>query len=292
MPVLLIVLLVLLSALTNVMGGWLVTRKQYTDEQICRIVAVTAGFLLAITLIDWIPESMELSELSPYWILLGFVFMIFIYGIGHKFVRHPEALDHHHEGHLHSHAVYGRDVHAQVDREESFGNPTVHRHEHRSGSRSPSQRVTVIGIQTAMMIQTFFDGFSIAAAYLTNTNIGFLVFVAVILHKIPDGMTMSSVLLSRTGDYGKAFMGSLKLGVSTMVGGLIMLLIYFTKTGIPQDLITASALAFSAGIFLYITAADLIPEVFQTRHRSMNMWIILGILVFFVMEGLYSLISH
>lgn len=262
MTSLFILFLVLLASIANVLGGWLITRKKYTDYQMCVIVALTAGFLLAIALIDLIPSSIALNAASPYFTLAGFAVMLFINVRGHSHIEHAQVLAHH-----------PHDTHAHREAQNREAKP-----------QHAQKKATTIGIQTAMLIHTFFDGFSITAAYLTNPTIGLLVFIAVFMHKIPDGMTLSSVLLARTKDTRKALLGSVGLGLSTIGGCLVMLLIHYTGLGFPQDTVTAVALAFSAGIFLYVTAADLIPEIYQSRHLGIPLWIVTGIMIFFVLE--------
>jgi len=49
----------------------------------------------------------------------------------------------------------------------------------------PSAAYAAMG---GLTIHTFFDGVSIAAAFLTNLKVGLLVFVAIMLHKVPEGL--------------------------------------------------------------------------------------------------------
>ena len=50
-----------------------------------------------------------------------------------------------------------------------------------------------------LAIHTFFDGVAIASGFLASTNIGFLIFFAVLLHKIPEGFTVNQTV-SRIAD--------------------------------------------------------------------------------------------
>src|SRR6476620_9349047 len=47
-----------------------------------------------------------------------------------------------------------------------------------------------------MLVHTFFDGVAIAAGFSVSGELGFLVFVAMFLHKIPDGFTIASIVRS------------------------------------------------------------------------------------------------
>src|SRR5216683_288288 len=44
-------------------------------------------------------------------------------------------------------------------------------------------------------IHTFFDGVAIAAGFLVSTGLGAVIFVAIFLHKLPEGFTIASVVL-------------------------------------------------------------------------------------------------
>src|ERR1700719_4490622 len=45
-------------------------------------------------------------------------------------------------------------------------------------------------------IHTFFDGVAIAAGFLVLTWLGTVIFVAIFLHKLPEGFTIASVVLA------------------------------------------------------------------------------------------------
>ena len=62
----------------------------------------------------------------------------------------------------------------------------------------PSAAYTAVG---GLWIHTFFDGVSIASAFLVNFKVGLLVFIAILLHKMPEGFTVASIMLAiRTFD--------------------------------------------------------------------------------------------
>ena len=57
----------------------------------------------------------------------------------------------------------------------------------------PSAAYTAVG---GLWIHTFFDGVSIASAFLVNFKVGILVFIAILLHKMPEGFTVASIMLA------------------------------------------------------------------------------------------------
>ncbi|WP_254865256.1 hypothetical protein [Solibacillus isronensis] len=54
-----------------------------------------------------------------------------------------------------------------------------------------------------MLIHTFFDGISIVASFIIDERIGFVVLIGVLLHKIPNGLTISSIVFTSLGSKKK-----------------------------------------------------------------------------------------
>jgi zinc and cadmium transporter len=102
----------------------------------------------------------------------------------------------------------------------------------------------------------FVDGIVIAAAFLTNINLGIATAFAVIAHEVPQEIGDFAILLD--GGYSKqsAFLYNLLSSLPTLPGAVIS---YFSlkaaKPAVPY------ILALSAASFIYIAMADLIPEL-------------------------------
>jgi ZIP family zinc transporter/zinc and cadmium transporter len=242
-------LLVLLSALANVMGGLLVVaRKAWSHRAMGGMLGFSAGFLLAIAILDLIPESLEMDESNAFLILLGLlsVYFLGLFSSGH----------HHGEASLH--------------------------HAH------PAPRAGA-GLFVGMLIHTFFDGASIVAAFDIDVEIGVLVFFAVILHKIPDGLTVASMVLASTRKRNRALWASLALGASTLLGALAMAALLSMDVQWNQEQIAAMALAFSAGAFLYVAVGDVLPEIHHENKTLSTITVVMGILVYFLTTSLFSL---
>src|SRR5260370_40866800 len=47
-----------------------------------------------------------------------------------------------------------------------------------------------------LIIHTFFDGVAIASGCLVSNWLGWVIFIAVFLHKIPEGFTAASIMLA------------------------------------------------------------------------------------------------
>ncbi len=107
-----------------------------------------------------------------------------------------------------------------------------------------------------LLLHTFFDGVAIASGFQVSQQLGVILFLAVFLHKLPEGVTVTSVMLAGGFDRSRAFGAAALLGVATVLGVLL--------TEVSQPLVD-HGLAISAGVTLYVAASNLVPE-FQARR--------------------------
>ena len=107
-----------------------------------------------------------------------------------------------------------------------------------------------------LTLHTFFDGVAIASGFLVSPRLGILLFLAVLLHKVPEGVTMASVMLAGGQGRRKALLAATALGAATVLGVLL------TESVAP---LAARGLALSAGVTLYVAASNLVPE-FQAKR--------------------------
>jgi zinc transporter ZupT len=182
-----IILLGLIAAMAEIAGGALVAlRKEWPKHIQEYLLALSAGFILALVFLELIPESiLYIGAEAALFILLG-------YAVIHFF-------EHTLVGHLH----FGEETHDEV-----------------MLSKAASYS-TFIGLT----IHAFFDGFAIAAVYTYDAVLGLLVFGAILLHKFPEGLTIATVMLSARHGKQKALMASVTIGAATLLGVLSVLLI-------------------------------------------------------------------
>ena len=62
------------------------------------------------------------------------------------------------------------------------------------------------------MIHTFFDGIAITAGFLVSPFLGWIIFIAIFLHKIPEGFTVTSVMLASGLSNRRSWFASVLLG--------------------------------------------------------------------------------
>jgi zinc and cadmium transporter len=117
-----------------------------------------------------------------------------------------------------------------------------------------------------LMLHTFFDGVAIASGFLISDQLGVLLFLAVLLHKLPEGVTIASVMVAGGGSRGHA------VGAAAVLGGATLLGVLLTEHIQPLAL---HGLALSAGVTLYVAASNLVPE-FQAKRGWLSALAFLG----------------
>jgi zinc and cadmium transporter len=117
-----------------------------------------------------------------------------------------------------------------------------------------------------LMLHTFFDGVAIASGFLVSERLGVLLFLAVLLHKLPEGVTIASVMVAGGGSRANA------IGAAAVLGGATLLGVLLTEHIQP---LARNGLALSAGVTLYVAASNLVPE-FQAKRGWLSALAFLG----------------
>lgn len=224
------------AALANVLGGLIITSHHWGRTSLRYFIALGSGFMLGTFFLEMLPESFRLLETASVYILLGY---LLVHMFEHTFASH-----------LH----FGEETHP-----EEMTNP-------------------VVGLSAfiGLLVHTFFDGVAIGAGFLISRPMGFLIFLAVFLHKIPDGFTVSSIVLSSGFSKRHAFSAAMGLGLSTLVGVLAV--------HVVGDWVHL-ALPISAGSTLYVAASDLMPEVNRESGVKMAFVVFAGMALFLIVRA-------
>ncbi|BBL76556.1 ZIP family metal transporter [Methylomagnum ishizawai] len=107
-------------------------------------------------------------------------------------------------------------------------------------------------------IHNFVDGVLIAAAFLTDIQLGVVTSLAVAAHEIPQELGDFAILLQSGYGRAKALLYNLLSSLATLVGGVLA---YFGLEHLHGAL--PYILALAASSFVYIAVADLIPSLHQ-----------------------------
>jgi zinc and cadmium transporter len=136
-------------------------------------------------------------------------------------------------------------------------------------------RTTVL---LGLTIHTFFDGVAIAAGFLVSVWLGAMIFVAVFLHKLPEGFTVASMVLASGQGRRNAILAAGLLGAARLLGVLL--------TSVLQSQLKY-ALPISGGVTVYVAATDLLPEVNREPNWRMAMLVFTGVATVLIMQHLF-----
>lgn len=150
--------------------------------------------------------------------------------------------------------------------------PTSKEHEH------PYAWMNIFGD----CVHNFIDGIIIAASYLASIPLGVATTIAVILHEIPQEMGDFGILLHGGFTKTKALLFNFLTALTAFAGALITLII-----GTRAETFTLALLPFTAGTFIYIAAADLIPEMHKEVKLSHSL---LQLIIFVAGIGMMGLL--
>jgi ZIP family zinc transporter/zinc and cadmium transporter len=99
------------------------------------------------------------------------------------------------------------------------------------------------------------------------------VFIAIFLHKLPEGVTISSLMMAGGRSQGRALGAAALLGVATLLGVVLTDEVGF---------LVRHGLAISAGVTIYVAASNLVPEFQGKRDWKLPAAFFAGAAVFYV----------
>src|SRR5258705_12920171 len=79
-------------------------------------------------------------------------------------------------------------------------------------------KVASFSALAGLMLHTFVDGVAIASGFGVSESLGVLVFLAILLHKLPEGLAISSLFLASGGSRGAGLAASGALARSGVLG--------------------------------------------------------------------------
>ncbi len=228
------------AGIANLLGGGIVTARPWRRGLLPYFIAFGSGFMLATTITVMIPESLVRMPggRAAPWILVGY-FIVHIF-----------------EHSLPAHFHFGEETHA-----EEFLHPGV--------------AYAALG---GLLTHTFFDGVCIACGFMISNWLGTVIFGAVILHNIPEGFTMASVMAVAKQSRAAGMWAVAGLGISRLGGILAM--------AVAERWVNYG-LALSAGVTLYVAASDLIPEVNKLPGPRVALTVGAGVALVLILRFLF-----
>ncbi len=223
------------GVLSAALASLLLLREDLMRRTSIYLLSFAAGTILATAFFELLPEAMESLErnnLDPAGILLYTFLGLITFFILEGILFH---LHHHH-------------VNAFEDQPEDT---------HTSASRAPN--LLVVGD----ILHNFLDGIAIAAAFIVNPQLGMITALAIATHEIPQEIGDFSIMIHAGWSRSKALFWNIIPSLLTVLGAIIT---YFAKDLVEP--IIGQLLAFTAGFFIYLASADLIPELYHSTRRE------------------------
>lgn len=123
--------------------------------------------------------------------------------------------------------------------------------------------ITAVGMASDNII----DGVGIGVGFLLNPVLGVIITLAVIAHEIPQGWTTTIIMKESGFKFRSILVMLIAAGAMYPLGAAI-------GTFIPHGL-QEKAIAFVAGVFIYVGAAALLHEA----HKRFNLWVVFCMLL-------------
>jgi zinc and cadmium transporter len=286
------------------LGGWLPTILHFTHARIQHIVSFVAGLMLGVAMFHLLPHaaaSLHSIDAAMAWCvggLLGMFFLVRAFHFHHHGppeVLHEIVVSEHSHSHDHDH---GHGHHHDHDHD--------HGHEHTcevAAQDCPAgpHSLSWMGIALGLGIHTMLDGVALAASVQTDaqhagpvfTAFGFGTFLAVVLHKPLDAMSITSLMT--VSNWPRAKCNAVNVAFA-LLAPLAAFVFWFGSGlfGSQQSLIVGAAVAVAAGIFLCIALGDLLPEVqFHTHDRlPLSLMLLLGVGLAYALGALEPKHTH
>jgi zinc transporter ZupT len=150
------------------------------------------------------------------------------------------------------------------------------RRKEKAGAPSPESAWVAV---LAMALHSFFDGGALGATVHYDQRLGLMAFLAVLLHKLPEGFSLAAVVAASTGSRDKALLATAIAGAATVGGALLA----YSWADLAQ-VSHGALIGVAAGSFLYVGSTDMLPAL---PRRPMNTWLVLvgATLVFLLMKS-------
>lgn len=261
------------SLVGGLLPGWI--KMTHTRTQM--VMSLVSGLMLGVAFYHLLPHSIVLwadrggVDHSVWWLMIGLITMFVLLRMFH-FHQHDFSSDevvHHDHDHPHQHAT-------------------------------SAHRLSWVGIALGLGLHTLIDGVALGAVMLGEgadhavlSMAGFGVFLAILLHKPLDAMSITTIMEAGGWDRGARTTANLVFALMCPLGALLF---YFGVDlfAVSRDAVVAGALAFSAGAFICIALSDLLPEVhFHSHDRGkLTAAFLLGIVIAYAIGAVEPASMH
>lgn len=135
---------------------------------------------------------------------------------------------------------------------------------HCQRARSPCRQPLTYLLLIGDGLHNFLGGLAIAGTFMVDFRLGVAAWLAAAAHEIPQELGDFGVLVHGGWSRGRALLFNFLSGLTFLAGGLV-------GYGLSTQVDTSWLIPFAAGNFIYIAAADLVPEINRHADRRRNL---------------------
>jgi ZIP family zinc transporter len=139
---------------------------------------------------------------------------------------------------------------------------------------------TSIYLLMGIFLHNFPEGMAIAIGSVTNTKISLAIALAIAVHNVPEGICTSAPYYHTTGARLKSFLLSSATAGPIIIGYVLARYLF---TNIPLQVV-GFIIGSTAGLMIYITADELIPQSCAGTNHQTIFSLIVGI-IFVILLG-------
>ena len=224
--------------------------KALATRYLIPLISLAAGSLLAVAFLDLLPEALDQTNTG---FTSGQIMGVVLLSILSFFLL--EKILHWHHCRCHD----GQHQHVQTN-----------------------QHLILFSL-TGNGIHNIIDGFLVASAFMLNFPTGVAVTVAVVLHEIPHEISDFGILLYGGLTKMQALISNCAIAVLAVAGAVVF---YFFAQQFTY--VTPLMAAFAAGNFIYLAAADLIPELHDEENSGQvvihTLWLLAGVVIIYIAQ--------
>lgn len=141
-------------------------------------------------------------------------------------------------------------------------------------SESKLYKVGIISM-IALIIHNFPEGIATFTSSYTDISLGLPMTIAIAMHNIPEGISIALPIFYATGNAKKALGNTFLSGMAEPLGAILTFLIF--KNYI-NDIFLGSLYAIIAGIMIYISIEELMPNAKSSNKKIINYAFFFGVL--------------
>ena len=246
---------VLVSCVSFIGALSLAINQEKLHHLLLTLVSISAGTLFGGAFLHLLPEAAEGNGLTVSISLLALSGVV-VFFILERFIHYRH----------------------QCDSQKASYQQHHHYQQHHNAQQHHHHKVTKpfhIGLINLAgdALHNFLDGLVIAGSYLVSIPVGIAMTVAVILHEVPQELADFGVLLYAGFSKKKALFLNFLSAAVAIVGAIVGLIL-----GTNSEAFVLMILPFTAGGFLYIAGANLIPELHKECGLRNSIWHVLALI--------------